>query len=54
MDSNSGENEEVLPPDLGDFKYDAAMQGISALGWSTDLWQLSEMNFIHLYDYIPR
>ena len=51
-DTNSGKNEEVLPPGLGDFKYDAAMRRISALGWSTDLRQLPEMNFIQLYDYL--
>ena len=51
-DANSGENEEVLPQDLGDCKYDAAMRRITALGWSTDLRQLPEMNFIQLYDYL--
>ena len=51
-DANSGRNSEVLPPDQGDFKYDVAMRRISALGWSTDLRHLPEMNFIQLYDYL--
>ena len=51
-DANSGGNSEVLPPDQGDFKYDVAMRRISALGWSTDLRHLPEMNFIKLYDYL--
>ena len=35
-----------------DFKYDSTMRGISALGWSTDLRNLPEMNFVQLYDYL--
>lgn len=57
--ANSGENEEVLPTqeqdqnqDEGDFKYEATMRRISALGWSSDLRHLPEMNFIQLYDYL--
>ena len=34
-----------------DFKYEATMVRISALGWSSDLRNLPEMNFIQLYDY---
>lgn len=36
----------------GDFKYDEILRQISALGWSTDLRQLPELNFIQLYDYL--
>ena len=36
----------------GDFKYDEVIRRISALGWSTDLRQLPELNFIQLYDYL--
>lgn len=35
-----------------DFKYDSTMRGISALGWSTDLRNLPEMNFVQLYNYL--
>ena len=42
---NCGENS-------GHFKYDETRRGISALGWSTDLRQLPELNFIQLYDYL--
>lgn len=34
-----------------EFKYNSTMRRISALGWSTDLRQLSEMHFVQLYDY---
>lgn len=36
----------------GNFKHDEVIRRISALGWSTDLRQLSDLNFIHLYDYL--
>ena len=36
----------------GNFEYDETLRNISALGWSTDLRQLPEMNFIQLYDYL--
>jgi len=36
----------------GDFKYDETLRRIYALGWSTDLRQLPELNFIQLYDYL--
>ena len=36
----------------GDFKYDEILRQISALGWSTVLRQLPELNFIQLYDYL--
>ena len=42
---DTGENE-------GEFKYDEVLRRISALGWSTDLRQLPELNFIQLYDYL--
>ena len=57
--ANSGENEEVPSPqdqekdqDECDFKYEETMRRISALGWSSDLRDLPEMNFIQLYDYL--
>ena len=56
--SSGGENRE-LPTDVqdleqnqSDFKYEATMVRISALGWSSDLRNLPEMNFIQLYDYL--
>ena len=36
----------------GNFQYDETLRQTSALGWSTDLHQLPEMNFIQLYDYL--
>jgi len=36
----------------GDFKHDETLRRISTLGWSTDLHQLPELNFIQLYDYL--
>ena len=57
LPSSSGENRE-LPTDVqdleqnqSDFKYEATMVRISALGWSSDLRNLPEMNFIQLYNY---
>ena len=57
--ANSGENEEVPSPqeqeqgqDECDFKYEETIRRISALGWSSDLQDLPEMNFIQLYDYL--
>ena len=58
LPSSSGENRELLTDvqDLeqnqSDFKYEATMVRISALGWSSDLRNLPEMNFIQLYDYL--
>ena len=57
LPSSSGENRELLTDvqDLeqnqSDFKYEATMVRISALGWSSDLRNLPEMNFIQLYNY---
>ena len=57
LPSSSGENREFLvdtqDPEQhqSDFKYKATMVRISALGWSSDLRNLSEINFIQLYDY---
>ena len=54
---SSGENQELLTDvqDLEqnqrDFKCEAAMVRISALGWLSDLHNLPEMNFIQLHDY---
>ena len=44
---NSAQNDQDT---RSDFKYDETLQQISALGWSTDLRQLPELNFIQLYD----
>ena len=41
-------------PSKEEFKYDSKMRRISALGWSTDLRNLPEMNFVQLYDYLRR
>ena len=57
LPSSSGENRELLTDvqDLeqnqSDFKYEATMVRISALGWSSDLRNLPEINFIQLHDY---
>ena len=54
--ANSGESEVPQDQEQGqdqcDFKYEATMRRISALGWSSDLRDLPEMNFIQLYDYL--
>ena len=34
------------------FQYEPTIRRISALGWSSDLRDLPEMNFIQLYDYL--
>ena len=41
-----------LEQNQSDFKYEATMVRISALGWSSDLRNLPEINFIQLYDYL--
>ena len=54
LPSSSGENRELLTDvqDLeqkqSDFKYQATMVRISALGWSSNLRNLPEINFIQL------
>ena len=54
---SSGENRELLTDvqDLeqnqSDFKHEATMVKISALGWSSHLRNLPEINFIQLYGY---
>ena len=50
--ANNTGNEDGSMQDQGDFKYEATMRRISALGWSTDLRHLPEMNFVQLYDYL--
>ena len=50
--ANNRGNENDSLQDQGDFKYEATIRRISALGWSTDLRHLPEMNFIQLYDYL--
>ena len=50
--ANNRGNENDSQQDQGDFKYEATIRRISALGWSTDLRHLPEMNFIQLYDYL--
>ena len=57
LPSSSGENRDLLTDvqDLeqnqSDFKCEATMLMISAFGWSSDLRNLPEINFIQLYDY---
>ena len=53
--ANIGENEAALPAEgqnESSFQYEATLWRISALGWSSDLRHLPEMNFIQLYDYL--
>ena len=40
-----------LEQNQSNFKYKATMVRISALGWSSDLSNLLEVNFIQLYNY---
>ena len=40
-----------LEQNQSDFKYEATMVRISALGWSSDLCNSPEINFIQLYNY---
>ena len=40
-----------LEQNQSNFKYKATMVRISALGWSSDLSNLPEVNFIQLYNY---
>ena len=47
----SAENVEENADNSGHFEYEETLR-ISALGWSTDLRQLAELNFIQLYDYL--
>ena len=52
---NNGENEAALPAEGqndGSFQYEATLRRISALGWSSDLRHIPEMNSIQLYDYL--
>ena len=57
LPSSSGENQELLTDvqDLeqnqSDFRYEATMVSISALGWVSNLHNLPEMNFSQLYNY---
>ena len=48
----SAENTQQTAENCGHFKNDEIMRRISALGWSTDLQQLPELNFMQLYDYL--
>ena len=58
LPSSGGENRELLTnfQDLkqnqSDFRYEATKVRISALGRSSDVRNLTEMNFIQLYDYL--
>ena len=45
-------NVEENADNSGHFEYEDTLRRISALGWSTDLRQLPELNFIQLYDYL--
>ena len=49
---NIPQNDQSTAENGGEFKYDDTLRRISALGWSTDLRQLPELNFIQLYDYL--
>ena len=52
---NNGENKAALPAEGQNdstFQYEATLRRISALGWSSELRHLPEMNFIQLYDYL--
>ena len=49
---NTAQDHQNTTENSGDFKYDETLRQISALGWSTDLRQLPELNFIQLYDYL--
>ena len=49
---DGAENHQDTAENEGEFKYDEVLRQISALGWSTDLRQLPELNFIQLYDYL--
>ena len=46
------ENVEENADNSGHFEYEDTLRRISALGWSSDLRQLPELNFIQLYDYL--
>ena len=46
------ENVEDNADNTGHFEYEETLRRISALGWSTDLRQLPELNFIQLCDYL--
>ena len=46
------ENVEENADNSGHFEYEDTLRRISALGWSMDLRQLPELNFIQLYDYL--
>ena len=58
LPSSGGENRELLTDvqDLeqnqSDFKYEATLVRISALGWSSDPRNLAEMNLIQIHDYL--
>ena len=49
---NTGQGHQNTTENSGDFKHDETLRRTSALGWSTDLRQLPELNFIQLYDYL--
>ena len=49
---DGAENHQDTAENEGKFKYDEVLRRISALGWSTDLRQLPELNFIQLYNYL--
>ena len=51
--ANNGENEAAIPAEEqndSSFKYEATLRSLFVLGWSSYLRQLSEMNFIQLFD----
>ena len=58
LPSSGGEHRELLTDvqeleqNQSDFKYEATLVRISALGWSSDPRNLAEMNFIQIHDYL--
>ena len=53
--SNSRKNDEAhssQEQNNDGFQYEPTIRRISVLGWSSDLRDLPEMNFIQLYDYL--
>ena len=51
---DGAENHQDTAENEGEFKYDEFLRRISALGWSTDLRQLPELNFIQLVSKVSK
>ena len=58
LPSSGGEHRELLTDvqeleqNQSDFKYEATLVRILALGWSSDPRNLAEMNFIQIHDFL--